>query len=251
MHENGMEQSKRWVELAQRAYQRSCYTYTEFLSPAEQGWLAMQTWTEDCAPYVLWGGYPQAERKVACFGQETICGYQEEPPVRCLEIAPVSARFADSLGHRDFLGSVLALGLRRQVLGDILVVENRGYLFCLEHVVSFILEQLQQVKHTTVHCSLWWSPPPVVLVEPEPVQLLVASERLDGIMAAVYKLSRNDSQQQINQGRVLVNDREIHSVNLILHPGDRVSVRGKGRFRYEGIEAATRKGRLRIRVRVW
>ena len=251
MNGNEGNQSKRWVELAQRSYSRCCYTYTEFLTQGEQEKLITQPWRADAAPYVLWGGYPQAERKVACFGQETLCGYVEDPPICCLEISPLSSRFADSLGHRDFLGALLSLGLRRQVLGDILVVENHGYLFCLEHVASFILEQLRQVKHTMVRCVRRETLPTIILAEPEPVSFLVASERIDGVISAIYKLSRRDSQQQIIQGHVFVNDREINSVNLLLHPGDRVSVRGRGRFRYEGIESLSRKGRLRILVRIW
>lgn len=248
-----MEQTaqKRWIELAQRAFSRCCYTYTEFLTLAEQEELSHLPLASGCGPLRFWGGYPDAERKLACFGSPELCGYTEEVPLCYLEIAPVGERFADALSHRDFLGALLSLGLRRSVLGDIRIQNNRGYLVCLEHMAAFIQEQLCQVRHTTVRCSLVEHLPEAALVLPEPTPLLVASERLDALVAAVYRLSRRESQQLISQGRVAVNDREMQSANAALHPGDRVSVRGKGRFIYEGIDASTRKGRLRVLVRIF
>ena len=93
--------------------------------------------------------------------------------------------------------------------------------------------------------------PEAAVTLPEPVPILLASERLDALVAAVYHLSRSASQQLICQGRVALNDREAQSANAVLRPGDSVSVRGKGRFIYEGIDASTRKGRLRVMVRIF
>ncbi|MBQ6808767.1 MAG: hypothetical protein IJP07_06405 [Firmicutes bacterium] len=248
-----MEQSdrKRWIELSQRAFARCCYTYSEFLSLAEQEELSRLPLGPGSAPLRFWGGFEEAERKLACFGSPELCGYEELPPLSYLEIAPVAERFADSLSHRDFLGALLSLGLRRSVLGDILIQQNRGYLICLEHIAGFIQEQLCQVRHTTVCCRPVEQLPEAAVTLPEPVPILLASERLDALVAAVYHLSRSASQQLICQGRVALNDREAQSANAVLRPGDRVSVRGKGRFIYEGIDASTRKGRLRVMVRIF
>lgn len=251
MEQNSQEQKKRWVELARRAYDRGCYTYTEFLSPMEQSELLSLPPAALASPCRLWGGTEQAERKIACFGSLELCGYEEEAPLAYLEIAPLSPRFADPLGHRDFLGALLSLGLRRQALGDILLQENRACLICLAHMAPFIQEQLVQVKHTLVRCCSLDAPPETLLALPDPTPILAASPRLDVLVAAVYHLSRSQSQQLIAQGRVAVNDRECLSADLNLTEGARVSVRGYGRFFYEAAEGNTRKGRLRLLVRIF
>lgn len=55
-------------------------------------------------PCVLDGGYSEAERRAAVFGGE-------RAPICCLEIAPAAPKFAEELTHRDYLGSLMGLGL--------------------------------------------------------------------------------------------------------------------------------------------
>ncbi|MEG1633946.1 MAG: YlmH/Sll1252 family protein, partial [Oscillospiraceae bacterium] len=233
---------KRFEELGTRAERRgrSC---SEFLTPAEQETLRRAGLS---APFSLEGGYPDAERRVAVFGD---C--RDEPPILCLRIAPAAQKFADELSHRDFLGALMNLGVRREVLGDIVISDNCGYLFCLDSIADFILRELTLVKRTTVRTEITAAPPLSAAQPPEESLVVVASERLDALIAAVYKLSRSESQGLFAQGRVFVNSRATENTSLIPAPGSVVSVRGSGRFLYEGTEAETRKGRLRVRVRIY
>jgi len=240
----------RILELARRSFSRGVYVYSEFLTLAEQDMLCRIDFDGSCAPFCLKGGYDTAERKIACFGDERFCGYTEKPPIDCILISPKSQKFADKLSHRDFLGSLMALGLRRSVLGDIVLSENSAYLFCLKSVSSIIVEQLDRVKNTSVKCAVTEAPE-IISRLPEISHAHVASERLDAIVAAVYKLSRSESQELIIQGRVYVDSRLVESVSFSPGPGSIVSVRGFGRFIYEGVEKETRKGRLKVAVRVF
>lgn len=240
------QQKKRLTELSDRAYARGCYTTTEFLTLAEQDVLLHLSRCN--VPVRLDGGYDGAERKIAVFGSSDLCGYDMPSPIVCIAICPVLQKFAGTLSHRDFLGSVMGLGIRREMLGDILVHDNCGYLFCLDSISSYITDQLTQVRHATVHCKI--SPPPAICLSPPPRQTVnVASERLDAIIAAVYHLSRSDAQRYFGQEKVFVNSRLTGSPAGTPRAGDIVSVRGLGRFVYDGIDQATRKGRLRIFVR--
>ncbi len=237
----------RLSELAERADRQGFWTDTEFLTLAEQDILCA---LRLAAPFSLHAGYPDGERKVAAFGSEDMCGCPYISPVVCIKIAPASQKFADKLNHRDFLGALMGLGVRREVMGDILIADNVGYLFCLDSIASYIIDGLGEVKRTTVRCSL--SEPPEFLLEPPPItSVVVASERLDAIISAVYLLSRNGGKELIQQGRVFINSRLTQNPSASLAPGALVSVRGKGRFAYEGIERETKKGRLRVRVRVY
>ena len=74
------------------------------------------------------------------------------------------------------------------------------------------------------------------------------SLRLDGLIAAVWDLSRSESAGLFPKQLVFVNGRGVLSPGENARPGDIVSVRGRGRFRLEGVSGETRKGRLRVTV---
>ncbi len=250
MNESDRLLRKRFSELAGRASSRGKYEYSEFLTLAEQNELCRMTFDKGSAPFALHGGYDGAERKIAVFGSEELCGYAESPPLVCLEASPLSARFSEDLGHRDFLGAVIALGLRRSVLGDIVIKENRAFLFCLESVSAFICENLKKVRNTPVDCRAAEAPR-LAAERPEPVGINVASERLDSLIAAVYRLSRSESQELIAQKKVFVDSRLSENPSCSPKIGGIISVRGFGRFVYEGISRETRKGRLVVSVRIF
>ena len=249
MEEDIRQLQKRFAELAARANGRGRYTYTQFLTLAEQDVLQTMARQLD-APFVWLGGYEAAERRLACFGREEDMGYPPESPICCLSIAPASKKFAGDLGHRDFLGSLMALGIKRQLLGDIQIVDGVGYLFCLEEISPYLCENLISVGHTTVRCESC-DPPEQLSLPPEPTEVVVASERLDALIAAVWKLSRNQAQELLERGMVFIDGRLVESASHTLREGDVVSVRHQGRFRYEGTLRETKKGRLRVSVTVW
>lgn len=236
----------RLEELAARSRNRDIWVYSDFLTSAQQALLG----TLRLGSVEFEGGYAGAERRIACFGSEDECGYEPCPDCVWLTIEPVAKKFADELTHRDFFGSVMALGLRREVLGDIIVYDNCGYLYCMSSVSGYIAENLTHVKHTTVACREIESPPVESVALPDEQDLVVASERLDALIAAVYNISRSISKELITQGKVSINSILTLNPAAQLDAHDTVSVRGKGRFIYEGILRETKKGKLRAGVRV-
>ena len=90
--------------------------------------------------------------------------------------------------------------------------------------------------------------PEGALCQPEPETVISASLRLDGLIAAVWDLSRSESAGLFPKQLVFVNGRGVLSPGENARPGDIVSVRGRGRFRLEGVSGETRKGRLRVTV---
>lgn len=238
---------RRMEELARRADARGCWVYSDFLSLGEQQALRR---LRLAAPWRLYGGYEGAERCVACFGGEALCYDAYEPPVACLAVEPANERFAEPLGHRDVLGALMSLGLERTVLGDILVKETRAWLFCCERVADTVCRELRQVRHTTVRCARG-AAPAFVLEPPEATELAAASERLDAVAAAVWQLSRAEAKALVAAGQVFVDGLAAQNADALLQEGALVSVRGRGRFRYEGPVRQTRSGRLRVRVRIY
>lgn len=229
-------------ELSARSHGRGIWTYSGFLTLAEQSMVH----TVVSGDYSLFGGYEAAERKIAVFGSEFLCGYIAEAPVCAVKIEPVSKKFSDKLTHRDYLGALMSLGIKRGTLGDIVVREDAAYLYCLESISQYICDNLIQIKHTTVRCTVAEMVPEINADDPDPESFVTASERLDAVIAAVYKIPRSESKAFIEQGRVFIDSRICMSPASQVNEDSIISVRGKGRFKYLGIARQTKKGKLSI-----
>ena len=131
MNEEERQWRNRFSELAERAYARGRYEFTDFLSLAEVQYLYSAEKELAYAGVALWGGYEGAERQIAGFGN---CAYEAAFPVCCLKITPTNAKFAEELTHRDYLGALVNLGLERSTLGDILPVRGAAYVYCLSRL---------------------------------------------------------------------------------------------------------------------
>lgn len=79
------------------------------------------------AGITLYGGREEAERKILRFGSEAELGYEQPFPICCIRIRPLSAKFADKLSHRDYLGALMNLGIERSTIGDILPGEGEAF----------------------------------------------------------------------------------------------------------------------------
>lgn len=228
----------RFKELALRAEKTGAPQETRFLNMAEQSELISLK-----LPAEFFGGFEGAERRIAVFGAEE--GYV--PPVACVRISPASKRFAPALSHRDFLGALMALGLTREMLGDIIVSDGEAYLFCMDSVADYIARELTEVGRAAVSCGRCEAPSSVSKGGSE-ISVVTASERLDAVIAAVWKLPREEAKLLCEKGMVFVNARLTEKAGAALPEGAAVSVRGKGRFTYLGVERETKKGRLRVRI---
>lgn len=238
---------KRFSELAERADKHCTWTETEFLNMAEQDALLSMRFA---VPFFLDGGFDGAERRVAFFGSEEQTGYVCERCFTCIKIEPLSQKFAGQLTHRDILGAIMSLGIERKVTGDILIFDNIGYVFCLENIAEYICTNLTSVKHTSVKCGIC-APPEKLNEPPKESNVVVVSERLDAVIAAVYKLSRSAVKELVLSGKVYANGRLVSSQGAVLPENCIVSVRGYGRFLYEGILRNTKKGKLSVCVRIY
>lgn len=242
------EKQKRFEDLAVRSYERGYNVYSEFLGLSEQTELSSMRLP---VPVKLWGGWDSAERAVACFGDRDYFTDNCDYPVKCVCIKPVNQKFADGLTHRDFLGSIMGLGVRREVLGDIIISENCGYLFCLDTISDYIAENLTQVRRTTVECEITENIPSDAVPVPEDGEYIVPSCRLDAVISAVYKLSRNKAQELFERERVFVNGAAKNSCSFQPNAGDIISVRGFGRFIFGGEFRKTKKDRIVISIKIY
>ena len=251
MKQDDMITKRHLADLYRQADRGGYYVYSDFLSPADQALLSEAKREGLVGDYSLCGGYDSAERRMAVFGSESEFGYAYELPAGWLKIAPVAKKFAEELSHRDFLGSLMGLGITRDLLGDILIVDGEAFLFASESIHTYLLENLTEVKHTKVACAVVDTPPAAAVALPDEAVFVVAGERLDAFVAGVYKLSRSESAALIEKGLVAIDGKVTEKILVTPREGAMISVRGYGRFLYVGICGDTRKGKIRITARVY
>lgn len=240
---------RRIMDLANRCYQSNIYTFSGFLNPAEQALVFDMEKELSFVDWTLYGGGGDCERRMLRFGSGEMLGYEEEFPISCLVVKPLARKFADDLTHRDFLGAFMNLGIERDVLGDIIVKDNTGYVFCEDAMAEYLKDHLDRVKHTSVICEIVKECPEAARPEFSEEELVVSSSRCDGVVAKVWKLSRSQSIELFRTKRIFVNGRQYENNSGVLKQGDVVSVRGFGKFIFDGFLNETRKGRIRIRIR--
>jgi RNA-binding protein YlmH len=235
----------RLEDLALRAVRTGRPEFSRFLDPA-QCFLAQRAATRHGATLRLWGGYEDAERRLAEFSGErwnaTEAG--DQWPLRWLR-SRWDPRYA-SPQHRDLLGALLAQGIERENLGDIIVEEGQAFCAALPDMAEFLATSLQEAGRAKLTCDVLTQAPAL----PEPKGTLrrdtVASLRLDTLLAAAWNLSRGDALELIRQGKVQVNHLPQEHPDARLAQGALVSLRGKGRFRLAEVGNINRKGRVGV-----
>lgn len=247
MTDTDIRLQKRFMELVERAYQKGVYTATPFLSLPEQEVLLRMQRQIAPIPFVLLGGTEDAERKIAVFGDEALCGYAAPESVASILCQPVMEKFSDALTHRDFLGALMNLGIERDTLGDIVQSESKAWIFCLPSVSDYIISNLKTVRHTTVTCTKTDTHPEKTREKKEST-VTVASLRIDAVISRVYPISRETASTLCIQGKVFVDGHTVLKGSMALAVGATVTVRGYGRFCLAGEAEETKKGRLRIRI---
>ncbi len=240
---------KRFEELAERAYAENRFLFTDFLDMSQLACFYDMERDLSYAGTLISGGSDGCERCMIRFGSPDSTGYDEAFPICILRISPLQKKFSEALTHRDFLGSLIGLGLERTKLGDIVVGDNEAYVFVSDSIVEYIIETLDKVKHTSVKVEKCEEIPENLAPKLQEESLIVSSNRLDAIIAKVYNISRDTAVRCISEGKVSINGREMTGNAKGLKPGDIVSVRGKGKFIFESEGGTTRKDKLYISIK--
>ena len=239
------DRKKRFEELASQSEANFAYYFTDFLSPSSAA-LAYDVVPERMVS--AWGGAEGCERVILRFGNPDDFGYEEAFPIKCIQIEPLQAKFSDALTHRDFLGALMNLGIERDTLGDVIVRDNRAWVFALPHIAELILHELYQVKHTNITCKVVETLPPEAAFRLEETETIVPSLRIDAVLAKLCHLSRGKAKDLISSGNVLINGRLCTNDTCTPKEDDVIVVRGHGKYIFRGEVRQTGKGNLVVRV---
>lgn len=251
MNTDKINEQRRIKELADRSYNNGQYCFSDFMSLSQQS--AFHEIENDLrfATPLLYGGCDICERKMIRLGNVNDLGYEQDFPITALLIEPVAAKFSDDLSHRDFLGALMNLGIKREMLGDIFVKENRACVFCKDSIADYIIENLTRIKRTTVKVSKTADIEDITAPVLEEKTIQVSSIRVDAVVSKVYNLSRNSAIELFQAGLVFINGRECTENAKSLKPNDIVSVRRYGKFEYSDELNLSKKGKINCKVRIY
>ncbi len=247
MTEEELYLQKRFKELGEKSWTSGQFFFTGFLSVSDIS-LLHDTLDRSRMKYDLWGGAENTERQMARFGDAESIGYELPFPIATLCVSPLLMKFADEFNHRDFLGAIMNLGIKRETVGDIIVKGKEAYIFVHEKIADYIIENLDKVKHTNVRVERLLELPELLETKKQEKEILVSSIRLDVVIAGRYKLSRNQALQLFRSQKVFVNGRVCENNSYQVKEGDIISVRGFGKMEFKQISGETRKGRIYITV---
>jgi RNA-binding protein YlmH len=242
---------KRFIELMRKSDGAPYYIFTDFLGLSEQSIFFEVKRDFPHVKYKSFGGVLGAERQILRFGDEEEVGYDLPFPIVTLKIEPKSQKFAEKLTHRDFLGSILGLGLERTKIGDIVIRDNVGYVFVSDDVSEYITESLTKVRRTDVITRIADALPEGELYKTERRKIQAVGERVDAVIAKVFSLSREESHSLFLKRLVFIDGRLMENPSYIPKKNEVISVRGHGRMIYLGYETTSKKGKLNIEVELF
>lgn len=198
--------------------------------------------------YQLYGGYEEAERKILII-------YPEKYDERMLEknynkmVKVIRIQLPEELyktySHRNYLGGIVKLGLKREKVGDIIAYEEGADIITLKDFTDILKQQLPSLTR--------FENSNIIIeeiqnlqkreVKVEEVKIIVPSLRLDNFVSDLARTSRSKAVQMIDQERVFVNGKNETKASKQLKLNDVITIRGRGRFIVKEFEGTTRSGR--------
>ena len=198
---------------------------------------------------VFYGGYKEAERNMlVCLPDYATLENEEILVVLRVETLPGGRK----LSHRDYLGSVVGLGLKREMIGDILVGERGADIIIAKEISEFLLANYSKAGKTSLKLTvLPIEKLKIPKADTETVTDTVASLRLDNVLASGFGLSRTKAVAAIKSGLVFLNNIEEKKIDRAVSQGDKLVFRGKGKIILLEIGGKSRKDRIYITIKKW
>ena len=234
----------RLEDLCKSAEKRYQPCFMGFLDERQQG-LCSDALKYRGVAYRFYGGYEGAER--------TFLGVSPEEPIPDGEfpLGCVQLRYreCETLTHRDVLGSLMGLNIRRDAVGDISVSAGCAWIFLAKPVLPVVVGELSKVGRSGVRCREVPCGEATVERSFEEISGTVSSLRLDCAVAFLGRLSRGEAAQLIASGKVALDGLPEENGARQLPEGCRVSIRGVGKFIYDGQNGFSKKNKLRVTFR--
>lgn len=238
---------KRIIDKIEKVLNSYTIESTDFLDPYERSLSKAILNSFDDLSYLEDGGLEEAERKIIYI----FPSYMETSQIEEKLIYLRAKGEFQKLSHKDFLGGLLSIGIKREKTGDIIVHEDYADFILEKDIGGFVLLNLEKVGNQNIQISEVkkeeLSSPNMVYKE---ITSFISSLRIDAFLSAVYNISRNDALNIIKAGHVKVNWVPIEKPSILLSQADLISTKGYGRAIIHTIGGLSKKGRVHVSVRI-
>ncbi|MBO5478763.1 MAG: hypothetical protein J6A04_03495 [Clostridia bacterium] len=226
---------------------------TDFLDERQKSVLEKVLHRIGIENYIIFGGFDETERNTIIFYPEKwnkeIVEKNYDSIMQVIGIV-LPSELKGKYIHRDYLGGLMKLGLKREKIGDIVVWEEGADIIVLKEIVPFLeqhLSTLTRFQKAGIIVKLISNIHPVN-IQKEKIEITVSSMRLDNIVSELAKTSRTKAEEIIRQERVVVNYETVTKDSKILKIGDKITIRGKGKFEIKEMIGNTKKGRTILNI---
>jgi RNA-binding protein YlmH len=236
----------RILDQADIVVSRKQTVFTDFLSPLH---ISLAQDIIQGIPDIrmsVWGGYEDAERKVLAIYPD----FREDPEEFPIRIYQVSVKTGSQpMSHRDYLGSIMGLGIVRETLGDIVVIdETSAALIIHERMEDYLIMNLTKVARANASLeqikavdSSW--------IDYQDRFCTLSSLRLDMVLSQGLQIPRNKAEQLIRADSVKVDWKTMNKPGVQLKPGSMISCRGFGRLAFMEQTGTSKKGKYQVILR--
>lgn len=229
---------------------------TDFLNELEQNIIKKVINLAEIDNCVFSGGFDDADRKLAVIYPEKMRNIFENGNFKFDTIFSVfrikiPEQDVKSFNHSVYLGGIIKLGIKREKIGDILVLDDGADIIVKKETEKFLyanLQTLTRFRDADVDNILLAD---VINTEKkfEDIKLITSSLRLDNIVSELARTSRNKANEIIEQERVLINYEQESKNTKLVKEKDVVTIRGKGKFIIDEVIGNTKKGNYIIMVK--
>ena len=219
---------------------KSVPKYLGFLDSAQLN-TAVSVIKNEKANYCIFGGHSECERNFICVLPDWMEAENTVFPIKAIKFT-----FNDEykLSHRDFLGALMSLGIKREVVGDIFVYDGVAFAFVAENIADYLVTEISKVGSVGVKVQICDNPDISATVKYDDRTQTVSSLRLDCAVSAVCGVGRKAAVGLIESGFVSVNNFAIAKTVYAVKQGDKISVRKYGKFLIDDCSGATKKQRV-------
>ncbi len=222
-------------------------TSTNFLDIYQQSTVISYLGKRNDVKYAFYGGFEDSERKTAVFFPDYADGVEylrENPELSPIVALKIKKDSFSTLTHRDYLGAVMGLGIRREAVGDILVTDKGCAMAVIRSVAGYIKDNLASVGRGSVKVEIkesfdGFSAEAVF----DTVRCYVSSMRLDAVLSAAFSISRSSASEKIRRGEVLMNGVVMSKNDIRVPFGAKLVIHGSGKVIIDEDAGLTRKGR--------
>lgn len=231
---------------------RNKITYTDFLNISEISIIKKYLKEQNIKSYDIFGGREEADRNIIIFYPEKFTKeIIEKNYENILKVIRIELPNNIKYEHREFLSGIMKLGIRREKFGDIIVTDTGADIIVLSEISNILAQDLKNLTRFQKSKITIQNIKDLKIKENEfaNLKIIVSSIRLDNFVSELARCSRSKANELIEQGRVFINSINEFKPSKKINLNDIITIRGKGKFIYEGIEKQTQSSRFLLNIK--